>query len=52
MIQKITIAFLLIAAVKIQVQEKTDSSTYNWKKSGNISFLVNQPSFSNLVAVG
>ncbi len=52
MIQKITIAFLLIAAVQIQAQEKTDSSTSNWKKSGNISFLVNQSSFSNWVAGG
>ncbi|MFN0728603.1 DUF3078 domain-containing protein [Polaribacter gochangensis] len=50
--QKITIAFLLIAAVQIQAQEKTDSSTSNWKKSGNISFLVNQSSFSNWVAGG
>ena len=42
MIKKITIALLLIAAIQIKAQEKTNKPTSNWKKTGNISFLVNQ----------
>jgi hypothetical protein len=52
MIKKISFAILFIAAIQIQAQDKTDASTSNWKKTGNISFLVNQSSFSNWIAGG
>jgi len=52
MIKKITIALLLIAAIQIKAQEKTNKPTSNWKKTGNISFLVNQSSFSNWISGG
>lgn len=52
MIKKITFAIVLIASIQIQAQDKTDKSTSNWKKTGNISFLVNQSSFSNWISGG
>ena len=52
MIKKISFAILFIAAIQIQAQENSDASNSNWKKTGNISFLVNQSTFSNWIAGG
>ncbi|MDG2195200.1 MAG: DUF3078 domain-containing protein [Polaribacter sp.] len=52
MAKKITTALLLFLAFSLNAQEKTDSVKVQWKKSGNITFLVNQSSFSNWVAGG
>ena len=52
MMKKITIALLLMATALIQAQDKTDTSTSNWKKTGTISFLLNQSSFSNWISGG
>ena len=52
MIKKFSFALILLVAIQTQAQEKTDKPTSNWKKTGNISFLVNQSSFSNWVSGG
>ena len=52
MIKKIIFTLLFVASLQTQAQEKTDTTTSNWKKTGNVSFLVNQSSFSNWIAGG
>ena len=52
MIKKISFAIVFIAAIQIQAQDNSDASKSNWKKTGNISFLVNQSTFSNWIAGG
>lgn len=43
---------LFVLTAQIQAQDKTESKTSNWKKTGNISFLLNQSSFSNWISGG
>ena len=52
MVKKISFTLLLFALVQIQAQEKTDNTNSNWKKTGNVSFLLNQSSFSNWISGG
>lgn len=52
MIKEISFAILVIVAIQIQAQENTEKLTSNWEKTGNISFLVNQSSFSNWISGG
>jgi hypothetical protein len=50
--KKIITVFVLLFTLTIQAQEKKESTKSTWKKNGNISFLVNQSSFSNWIAGG
>jgi hypothetical protein len=52
MIKKICFALFVIVAIQTQAQDKTDQPTSNWKKTGNISLLLNQSSFSNWISGG
>ncbi|WKD85364.1 hypothetical protein KCTC32516_00704 [Polaribacter huanghezhanensis] len=52
MIKKICFALLVVAAIQTQAQDTTDQPISNWKKTGNISFLVNQSAFSNWISGG
>ena len=53
MIKRISIALLLVILTStVSAQEKPIENTSNWKKKGNISFLLNQSSFSNWIAGG
>ncbi len=50
--KKIITVFVFLFAFTIQAQEKKETPKSTWKKNGNISFLVNQSSFSNWIAGG
>lgn len=50
--KKIITLLVILFAITIQAQEKKETPKSTWKKNGNISFLVNQSSFSNWVAGG
>ena len=50
--KKIITVFILLFAITLQAQEKKEVTKSTWKKNGNISFLVNQSSFSNWIAGG
>ena len=53
MFKKISIALIVVLfTTTINAQEKTTEETSKWKKKGNISFLLNQSSFSNWIAGG
>ena len=52
MIKKISFILLFVLTAQIQAQDKTERKTSNWKKTGNISFLLNQSSFSNWISGG
>jgi hypothetical protein len=50
--KKIITLFVLLFSITTQAQEKVKIPKSTWKKNGNISFLVNQSSFSNWIAGG
>jgi hypothetical protein len=51
--KKISLAlFVALFALSINAQEKSTENPSHWKKKGNISFLLNQSSFSNWVSGG
>lgn len=50
--KKIITVFVILFAITIEAQEKKETPKSTWKKNGNISFLVNQSSFSNWIAGG
>ena len=53
MFKKISIALIVVLfTTTINAQEKAPENTSKWKKKGNISFLLNQSSFSNWIAGG
>lgn len=50
--KKLTIILILLVALTVNAQDKKDEKKSNWKKSGTVSFLMNQSSFSNWIAGG
>jgi hypothetical protein len=53
MFKKLSIVLIVaLFTITINAQEKTTEETSKWKKKGNISFLLNQSSFSNWIAGG
>ncbi|NVK51972.1 MAG: DUF3078 domain-containing protein [Flavobacteriaceae bacterium] len=52
MTKKINTLILLLCVVSINAQQQTNKETSSWKKTGTISFLMNQSSFSNWIAGG
>jgi len=50
--KKIITFSILLLAISANSQEKVENQKKEWKKNGNITFLVNQSSFSNWIAGG